>query len=257
MACRPSTVQAQPRGAGEAYVANACGGQPKASGASATVLPTSGEPEPVTTDAAVAAGRATTAADAAAFAKLREASIRLRGVDVDPNDAWAQKMIESGTAADPAFYALLEEAAATITSAYQVHHGRSPTKREMAAWLPFAPSMEANGRVWEANAERLKKRSDLDHVAAREITQSAKPAADVTNADIAAFVRANLDDPNAIANAMAQYGVSIRTLQAATGFTSDEIAAYIASSGNATLQRILAEHQKPTTKPKASTSASA
>ncbi len=188
--------------------------------------------------------------------KLREASVRLRGVDLtDINRDWTHQMIESGTATNPAFYALLETAAAGVRAAYREHFGREPTKDEMACWLPFSASMEGNQRQWAANAERLRQRESLDQVAALiaarppsapVATTPAAPATTppaVTDAQIAQFVNANLQNPGAIASAMVQYGVSMGRLQAATGASWSDIEAYVASSNDDTLKRLLAQHK--------------
>lgn len=192
-----------------------------------------------------------------ALAKLRDVSVNLRGVDLtDYNRDWARQMVESGTASNPAFYQLLETAAATITAAYRQHFGREPTKDEMAMWLPFTPSMEANERLWKTSAQRLQQRANLEQVAATIAARSSSsttptaPAAptepapqppSVTDAQIADFVRANLQNPDAIASAMVQYGVSMDRLRVAIGASWDEIKAYVGSSNNATLTRLLAE----------------
>ncbi|HSI05113.1 MAG: hypothetical protein ACAI38_18180 [Myxococcota bacterium] len=177
-----------------------------------------------------------------ALAKLREASVRLRGVDLaDYNRDWARQMVESGTASNPAFYQLLEKAAATIKEAYRKHLGREPTKDEMGVWLPFAASMDANERQWATNVQRLQDRANLEQAAAMIAARNTSSTAPLTDAQIADYIRANLKNPNAITAAMLQYGVSFARVQAALGATSAEIAAYVANSNNDTLKRLYAE----------------
>lgn len=89
-----------------------------------------------------------TAEDAAAFEKLRTAS-KLRGVDITDNPSsagWAQQMLQSGTAKDPAFYALVDDTLAAVRSAYQKELNRAPTQAEIAEWLPFTANMDYNRR---------------------------------------------------------------------------------------------------------------
>lgn len=89
-----------------------------------------------------------TAEDAAAFERLRTAS-KLRGVDITDNPTsagWAQQMLQSGTAKDPAFYALVDDTLAAVRSAYQKELKRAPTQAEIAEWLPFTANMDYNRR---------------------------------------------------------------------------------------------------------------
>lgn len=247
------TLAALPTGGGEPAPVPSTPPQttPVSAKPSPTQVPTTTAPQPQTTPAkadtqAVPATTVTSASDREALERLRQASLSLRGVDIaDFNMDWAQKMVDSGVASDPAFYKMLEDATAVIKEAYQRHYGREPTKGEMAAWLPFAPSMEANKRQWQSNLERLQDRQNLDYVAARETARTGVPSPEaqkVQDAQITEFIRANISNPDAIANAMVEYGVSMGRLQSATGATWDEIVAYVAQSGNGTLQRLLAEH---------------
>ena len=59
-------------------------------------------------------------------------------------------------------------------------------------------------------------------------TTPAKPY--VSNADIAAFVKANLDSPGRIADAMVEYGVSFDRIEEATGYSRRQIVDYVMAS---------------------------
>jgi uncharacterized alpha-E superfamily protein len=61
----------------------------------------------------------------------------------------------------------------------------------------------------------------------------------ITNDEINSFIRANLNDPKAIANAMKKYGVDLNRIQEATGYTRDEMVDYINKSNNSYLKTAL------------------
>jgi hypothetical protein len=61
----------------------------------------------------------------------------------------------------------------------------------------------------------------------------------ITNAEINSFIRANVNDPKAIADAMKKYGVDLNRIQEATGYTRQEMVDYINKSKNSYLKTAL------------------
>jgi len=53
----------------------------------------------------------------------------------------------------------------------------------------------------------------------------------ISDADILAYVQANINDPGAIAAAAAQYGVSLDDLSRATGYDAGTVNNYFSSAG--------------------------
>ena len=112
---------------------------------------------------------AQTPADKAAFERLRATS-KLRGVDITDNPSsagWAQQMLESGTAKDPAFYAMVDDTLAAVRAAYQKELNRAPTQAELAEWLPFTPNMDYNRRRAAEVLVELQDRKNIDFVTNR------------------------------------------------------------------------------------------
>ncbi len=86
--------------------------------------------------------------DAAAFDKLR-AACKLRGTDITDNPSsanWAEQMVKSGTAKDPAFYKMVDDTIAAVRAAYQRQLNRPPTQTEISDWVPFTSNMDYNRR---------------------------------------------------------------------------------------------------------------
>ncbi len=75
---------------------------------------------------------------------------------------------------------------------------------------------------------------EIEVVGTNGVERSSTPATPakpwVTNAEIAAFVKANLDSPSRIASAMREYGVSFNRIEEATGYTRKEIVDYVMAS---------------------------
>lgn len=68
----------------------------------------------------------------------------------------------------------------------------------------------------------------------------------ITNAQVKEYINTHLKDPNAIANAMKQYGVGLQQIQDATGYSRAEMTDYINKSGNTQLKTDLANWREPT-----------
>ncbi len=110
-----------------------------------------------------------TPADAAAFERLRAAS-KLRGIDITDNPSsasWAQQMLESGTAKNPAFFKAVDNTIAAVRAAYQKQLNRSPTQVELAEWVPFSANMQYNERRAAQVLVELQDRQYIDAVTAK------------------------------------------------------------------------------------------
>jgi len=70
----------------------------------------------------------------------------------------------------------------------------------------------------------------------------------VSDADILAYVQANINDPGAIAAAAAQYGVSLDDLSRATGYSAPEVNNYF-SQANIDTSNLVARPVEPTPMP--------
>jgi len=108
----------------------------------------------------------TTPEDRAAFEKLRAAS-KLRGTDITDNPSsagWAQQMLASGTARDPAFYKMIDSTIEAVRAAYQKQLSRAPTQTELAEWVPFTANMEYNRRRAAEVLVDLQNKAKIDEI---------------------------------------------------------------------------------------------
>lgn len=67
----------------------------------------------------------------------------------------------------------------------------------------------------------------------------------IIGTDIDAYIRANLNDPALIAAAMEKHNIGLDRIQQATGYTRNDMIAYINASGNAALKEKLATWAEP------------
>lgn len=111
-----------------------------------------------------------------------------------------------------------------ITDVYRQVLGRDPDPEGLSYWSQYTGPNIMEAFITAAQPEAQK--TGAVPLIGSQVSLSGKP----TDAEIKAFVAANINNPTAIVDAANQYGISAQDIKRATGYNVSQMASYLAGS---------------------------